>query len=94
MTPYAAPARREDLAGLPPAWIGVGTHDLFHDEDVDYARRLAEAGVACQLEVVPGAYHGFDVTSPKAPVARRFRQSYVEALGAALLATDDESPAR
>ncbi|MCB1017775.1 MAG: alpha/beta hydrolase, partial [Acidimicrobiales bacterium] len=35
--PYAAPARRDDLAGLPPAWIGVGTCDLFHDEDVAYA---------------------------------------------------------
>ncbi|BAX90572.1 esterase [Mycobacterium shigaense] len=30
----AVPARRDDLAGLPPAWMGVGTHDLFHDEDL------------------------------------------------------------
>ncbi len=36
--------RREDLSGLPPAWIGVGTHDLFHDEDVAYAERLTAAG--------------------------------------------------
>jgi acetyl esterase/lipase len=32
--PLAAPARYDDLSGLPPAWIGVGTNDLFHDEDV------------------------------------------------------------
>jgi acetyl esterase/lipase len=38
--PLAAPARYDDLSGLPPAWIGVGTNDLFHDEDVTYARRL------------------------------------------------------
>ncbi|MEZ5178197.1 MAG: alpha/beta hydrolase [Acidimicrobiales bacterium] len=82
--PYAAPARREDLAGLAPAWIGVGTHDLFHDEDVAYARRLADAGVPCQLEVVPGAYHGFDNVSRTAAVVRAFRQSYVDALAAAL----------
>ena len=45
---YAAPARREDLRGLPPTWIGVGTLDLFHDEDVSYAARLSEAGVPCE----------------------------------------------
>lgn len=38
VSPYAAAARREDLTGLPPAWIGVGTLDLFHDEDVEHAR--------------------------------------------------------
>ena len=36
---YAAPARRTDLGGLPPAWIGGGELDLFLDEDVDYAPR-------------------------------------------------------
>lgn len=58
--PYAAAARRENLAGLPPAWIGIGTLDLFHREDVDYAHRLQAAGVDCDLLVVPGMYHGMD----------------------------------
>ncbi len=58
---YAVPARREDLSGLPPAWIGVGTLDLFHDEDVEYGRRLQAAGVSCEVQVVPGMYHGADV---------------------------------
>ena len=36
--PYtAAPARAEDLSGLPPAYVSVGTVDGFLDEDVDYA---------------------------------------------------------
>lgn len=56
----AVPARAASLAGLPPTWIGVGTHDLFHGEDLAYAARLTAAGVPCQLEVVPGAFHGFD----------------------------------
>jgi acetyl esterase/lipase len=86
VSPYAAPARRTDLTGLAPTWIGVGTHDLFHDEDVEYARRLSDAGVDCELEVVPGAYHGFDNVSRRADVVRDFRRSYVAALGAALLA--------
>jgi acetyl esterase/lipase len=56
----AVPARVPDLNGLPPAFIGVGTLDLFHDEDVDYAQRLNAVGVNTELIVVPGAFHGFD----------------------------------
>lgn len=56
----AVPARIADLKGLPPAFIGVGTLDLFFDEDVDYAQRLNAAGVNAELIAVPGAFHGFD----------------------------------
>jgi acetyl esterase/lipase len=69
---FAAPARHEDLTGLPPAWIGVGTLDLFHDEDVTYAERLRDAGVDCDLDVVDGAFHGFDIVRPKVEVSRAF----------------------
>jgi acetyl esterase/lipase len=41
---YAAPARRTDLTGLPPAGVGVGELDLFYDEDVDYAEKLRASG--------------------------------------------------
>jgi acetyl esterase/lipase len=57
--PYAAPARARDLNGLPPAFIAVGDLDLFFDEDLEYARCLRQAGVAVELQVYPGAYHGF-----------------------------------
>lgn len=90
VSPYASPARREDLTGLPPTWIGVGTCDLFHDEDVAYADRLADAGVPVELHVAPGGYHAFDLLQPKAGVSRAFRASAVAALGAALL---DDPPA-
>ncbi len=81
---HAVPARRADSTGLPPAWLGVGTCDLFHDEDLEYARRLEESGVPCALSVVPGAFHGFDLIRPNAPVSREFRQSYLTALRHAL----------
>lgn len=68
----AVPARRADLTGLPPAWIGVGELDLFHDENVAYADRLQQAGVPTQLETVPGAFHGFDLLMPKANVSKAF----------------------
>jgi acetyl esterase/lipase len=56
--PYAAPARATDLSGLPPALINVGGADGFRDEDITYALRLGQAGVATELHVYPGAPHG------------------------------------
>jgi acetyl esterase/lipase len=82
---HAVPARTADPAGLPPAWIGVGSLDLFHDEDLAYALALRAAGVACDLEVIEGAFHGFDMVM-KADVVRRFHASQVAALTAAFAA--------
>ena len=79
--PYGAvPARVDDLAGLPPAWIGVGSLDLFHDEDIVYAARLKAAGVPVILELVDGAYHGFDTLVADAPLAQAFTGSWMSAL--------------
>ncbi|MDL5159209.1 alpha/beta hydrolase [Actinomycetospora termitidis] len=76
----AAPARRRDLAGLPPTWIGVGDQDLFHDEDVSYAGRLRASGVPVELHVEPGMYHGADANVPDAASMRAFRGRMVTAL--------------
>lgn len=59
--PEMAPARCEDLSGLPPAFVSVGALDLFLEEDMEYVRRLTRAGIAAELYVIPGAYHGFGV---------------------------------
>jgi acetyl esterase/lipase len=59
VSPYASPARATDLSGLPPTYIHVGSVDLFLEECLDYARRLTRDGVAVELHVWPGAYHGF-----------------------------------
>jgi acetyl esterase/lipase len=69
---YAAAARRGDLRGLPPAWIGVGDLDLFLDEGRAYAERLEADGVAVTLHEVAGAPHGFDALAPDVPLARAF----------------------
>lgn len=84
VTGLAAPARHDDLSGLPPTWMGVGTFDLFFDEDVRYAERLRANGVRCGLDVVEGAFHGFDVVAPRAPVSRRYFAAQVDALRAGL----------
>jgi acetyl esterase/lipase len=82
--PYAAPARRSDLSGLPPAWLGVGDIDLFHDEDLDYATRLEQAGVPCDLHVVPGMYHAADGIAASAASMQEFRRRMLDALRAAI----------
>jgi acetyl esterase/lipase len=84
VSPLAAPAREENLSGLPRAWIGVGTLDLFYDEDVTYAKRLRSAGVPCELQIVEGAFHGFDSVAPKAAITRAYRIEQVQALATAL----------
>jgi acetyl esterase/lipase len=65
---HAAPARAEDLTGLPPAIVCVGGADGFRDEDVLYALRLSQAGVPTELHVYPGAPHGAMII-PSAPAA-------------------------
>jgi len=77
---YAVPARREDLRGFPPAWLGFGTLDLFHDENLSYAGKLKECGVESVNHIIPGAFHGFDGLVPKAMVTRDFRESQIAAL--------------
>lgn len=77
---YSVPARRMDLSGLPPAWIGVGDLDIFHAEDVAYTQRLNDCGVECDIEIVPGAFHGFDVFDPQIPVVQEFRRSQMAVL--------------
>ncbi len=72
----SVPARVANLSGLPPAWIGTGSIDLFADEGITYARRLMDAGVPTELAVYPGGYHAFDMLVPDAAISRRFTESW------------------
>jgi acetyl esterase/lipase len=78
----AVPARVEDLSGLPPAFIGVGSLDLFVEEDMAYAQRLVHAGVPTKLAVVPGAIHGFDQMAAQTRIAKEFTSSWRSELAA------------
>jgi acetyl esterase/lipase len=87
---YAVAARRADLRGLPPTWLGVGDVDLFADEGRDYSRRLREAGVDCTFELVPGAPHGFENWAPDTRISRDYLARSRSWLGARL--TDSPLP--
>lgn len=80
VSPYAAPARATDLAGLPPAFVDVGELEVFRDEDVDYALRLSQAGVSTELHLYPGGFHGFDMMVPDAALSKRARAARLAAL--------------
>jgi acetyl esterase/lipase len=77
---YAAPARAENLAGLPPTFIDVGTVDLFRDEDIAFAQRLMQAGVPTELHVNPGSYHAAEVFAPDCALSQRIWARRFEAL--------------
>jgi acetyl esterase/lipase len=83
VSPYAAPARAEDLSGLPPAFVCVGDLDIFRDEDIEYARRLSDAGVPTELHVYPGVPHAFENSAPEVAVSRHFSRDITDALGTA-----------
>lgn len=85
-SPIAVPSRNEDLRGLPPTWIGVGSLDLFCDEDMAYAERLKDANVPCETIVVDGVFHAFDVTVEDSAATQRFRESMFAAMRKALTA--------
>lgn len=83
-SPYAAAARAEDLSGLPPAYICVGSEDLFRDEDLEYARRLHAAGVPCEYAIFPGVYHAGESFVPTARISQRMNASILNAVRHAL----------
>ncbi|GAA2570010.1 alpha/beta hydrolase [Streptomyces roseoviolaceus] len=74
---YAAPARAEDLTGLPPAFLDVGSAETFRDEVVAYASRIWQAGGVAELHVWPGGFHGFDGFAPQAALSQSARAAHV-----------------
>ncbi|GAA2417177.1 alpha/beta hydrolase fold domain-containing protein [Streptomyces coeruleofuscus] len=74
---YAAPARAEDLSGLPPAFLDVGSAETFRDEVVGYASRIWQAGGVAELHVWPGGFHGFDGFAPQAALSQSARAAHV-----------------
>ncbi|WP_217146859.1 alpha/beta hydrolase fold domain-containing protein, partial [Streptomyces sp. AC627_RSS907] len=78
-TPYAAPARAEDLSGLPPAYIATAEFDPVRDEGIEYASRLLRSGVSVELHQWPGTFHG-----SQAIISAQVSQRQITALAAAL----------
>ncbi|MBG6096880.1 alpha/beta hydrolase [Nocardioides luteus] len=70
VSPYAAPARAEDLADLPRTYIDTGSAETFRDEALIYAQRLSQAGVSVDFHMWGGGTHGFDLMAAHTQLAR------------------------
>jgi acetyl esterase/lipase len=79
VSPYAAPARAEDLTGLPPAYVTTCEFDPLRDEGIAYAQRLMQAGVPTELHNYPGTFHG-SILIAQAAVSRRMIADHIDAL--------------
>jgi acetyl esterase len=77
-SPYAAPARAEDLSGLPPAYVSTCEYDPLRDEGMIYALRLLQAGVSVELHQFAGTFHGSTILP--AEVSRRQQAEMTDAL--------------
>ena len=70
---HAAPARAEDLSGLPPAYVSTAENDPLRDEGITYALRMLQAGVSVELHQFPGTFHGSALVTTAA-VSRRAQE--------------------
>ena len=57
--PDLAPYLSQRLGTVPPSLVLVAEHDVLADEDVELARRMAEAGATVEVSTYPGLVHGF-----------------------------------
>jgi acetyl esterase/lipase len=80
---HAAPARAEDLSGLPPAYVSTAENDPLRDEGIIYALRMLQAGVSVELHQFPGTFHGSALVSTAA-VSRRAQEEVAVVLRRAL----------
>ena len=71
VSPSAAPSRAKNLTGVAPAYIEVGELDILRNEDIEYARRIACAGISMELHVHAGAPHAFDLIAPHSDLVKR-----------------------
>lgn len=83
LPPYAAPARVENMEGLPPAYTFVSTGEPFYAETLEYIRRLKDCGISASADVYETDMHAFDMMRPKDALsieaARRFNESFAYA---------------
>jgi acetyl esterase len=82
VSPYAAPARAKELSSLPASYILCAGLDPLRDEGLNYAKRLAESGVAVELHLVPSIPHGF-ASIPSAAISQRLLSEQIEVLRSA-----------
>lgn len=67
---YASPALNEDYSDFPATISFVGDLEPFFDENKAYIEALEKANIPTKFKIFKGGYHGFEVGSPKAEIAK------------------------
>lgn len=81
---YAAPARAQDLSGLPPAYLMINEIDVCRDEELQYGMRLIAAGVPVELHHFSGTFHAFEAMVRGSDISRRALDEQVSVVRRAL----------
>lgn len=80
---YAAPARAQDFADLPPAYTFVGDGEPFYAETLQYIENLKRAGISADVDVYHTDIHAFDMMRPELEISRvaaeKFNQAFAYA---------------
>ncbi|KAK0716693.1 Alpha/Beta hydrolase protein [Apiosordaria backusii] len=77
---YAAPARADDLSGLPPTYLDVGGLDLFKDEVNAFGGKLLAGKVDVEFHLYPGVPHAWEWLGHECPVTKKAVQNRVAIL--------------
>ncbi len=75
-----SPSLLENFDGLTPAYIAIGDLDYFRNENIEYARKLALAGVPLEFHIFSGAPHGFEIFAPNTELSKIAIASHVRAI--------------
>ncbi len=78
VSPYAAPARQSDFAGLPPAYTFVCTAEPFYCETLTYIDNLRAAGIEAAVDVYEGLFHAFDMQKPNLAISKEAIERFNE----------------
>ena len=78
---YAAPARADSLAGLPPTITYVGDKDPFYWETEVYVDKLRTAGIDVAHTVYEGCYHAFEYIGEGGAIGAQARAFTFENFG-------------
>jgi monoterpene epsilon-lactone hydrolase len=70
-SPRVSPLYSRDLARLPPTIFQCSENEILRDHSIEMSARLRAAGVTTELEVVPGAFHVWQLAADQVPESRK-----------------------
>lgn len=77
---YAAASRAVSVKGLPSLYLEVPDMDIFRDENLEYAGRIAAENIETEVHVWKGVPHSFELFAPHIETTRIAIQCRVKAM--------------